>query len=66
MRKIRSPTPLVVEAVFPFQVRPLDVFPEHQESFFEVGGRYGSTVANAGHGLRPESKENRQPPCKCH
>jgi hypothetical protein len=32
MRKIRPPTPLVVESVFSLQVRSFDVIPEHQEA----------------------------------
>jgi len=35
LRKIGPSTPLVMEAVFSLQVRPLDVFPEYQEAFFE-------------------------------
>jgi hypothetical protein len=55
LRKIGPPTPLVMEAVFSLQVRPLDVVPEHQKAFFESRGRFGGTIAQAGHGLRGES-----------
>jgi hypothetical protein len=55
MRKIRPQTPLVMESIFPLQVRSFDVLLEHQEERLYAGGRVRDTVAKAGHGLRPES-----------
>jgi hypothetical protein len=55
MRKIRPPTALVMEAVFPLQVGSFDVVPEQQEARLQAGGRFRGTVAQAGHGLRAES-----------
>jgi hypothetical protein len=56
LRNIGTPMPLVMEAVFSLQVRPLVEISEHLAAFFEPGGRFGNTVVQAGFGLRGESK----------
>jgi hypothetical protein len=45
-----------MESKLALQRRSFGDFPEHQEAFFESRGGLRSTVAQAGHGLRPESK----------